>query len=102
MGASPAPRAPLMRPALFLLFFAASAAPALEPADVFVVSNRNVPASREVAEHYLAVRKVPLANHIALDLPTSEDMSRADYDAKLADPLRAALKDRKDKVKVLL
>jgi uncharacterized protein (TIGR03790 family) len=37
-----------------------------------------------------------------LDLPTGEYITRADYDAKLAGPLRAALKDRKAQVKVIL
>lgn len=91
-----------MRLAIPLVLILASTAPALEPADVFVISNKNEPASREVAEHYIAKRKVPAANHIVLDLPTTEDITRADYDAKLAGPLREALKDRKDKVKVLL
>ena len=91
-----------MRSAGLLLLLAATAAPALEPADVVVISNTAVPESREVAEHYLARRKVPKENHVALDLPTGEDISRADYEAKLAGPLRAALKERKGRVKVLL
>jgi uncharacterized protein (TIGR03790 family) len=76
--------------------------PALEPKDVFVVANKAVPESREVAEHYLAKRGVPKENLILLDLPKGEDISRTDYDAKLAGPLRAALKDRKDAAKVIL
>jgi uncharacterized protein (TIGR03790 family) len=91
-----------MRCALVALLTLASPAVALEPRDVFVVANRNVPASRDVAEHYLAKRGVPKENLIELDLPAGEDISRADYDAKLAGPLRAALKDRKDAAKVIL
>jgi uncharacterized protein (TIGR03790 family) len=86
---------------LTLLVFA-SPAFALEPRDVIVVANKNTPASRAVAEHYLAKRKVPAENLIVLDLPTGEDISRADYDGKLVAPLREALKDRKDSVKVIL
>ena len=67
-----------------------------------VVCNKAVPESRAVADHYLAKRKVPKENLVELDLPTGEDISRADYEAKLAGPLRTALKDRKDRVKVLL
>lgn len=81
---------------LLPLLLLASPVFALEPKDVFVVANKNVPASREVAEHYLAKRKVPEDNLILLDLPVVEDISRADYDAKLAGPLREALKDRQD------
>lgn len=91
-----------MRFAFPFVLLLSSTASALEPADVFVISNKNEPASKEVAEHYLAKRKVPAANHIVLDLPITEDITRADYDAKMAGPLRAVLKDRKDKVKVLL
>lgn len=91
-----------MRSSLLLLVVLCSPAAALEPKDVFVVANKNVPASRGVAEHYLAKRGVPRENLIVLDLPAGEDISRPDYDAKLAGPLRAALKDRKDTVKVVL
>ena len=44
-----------MRTALLGLFLLAPSAFALEPKDVIVVANKNVPESREVAEHYLAV-----------------------------------------------
>lgn len=75
---------------------------ALEPANVFVLTNKNLPASQEVAEHYCAKRGVPKENIVSLDLPTGEDISRRDYDKKLAGPLREALKDKKEQVKVLL
>jgi uncharacterized protein (TIGR03790 family) len=92
-----------MRSALVFAFvFLASPALALEPADVWLVVNKNVPESREVADHYVAKRGVPKGNVVVLDLPKGEDISRADYDAKLAGPLRDALKEQKDKVKVLL
>jgi uncharacterized protein (TIGR03790 family) len=91
----------LLLGAVSLLALAAPAF-ALGPADVFVVFNKNVPASREVADHYLARRGVPGDNLIGLDLPEGEDISRSDYDKRLAAPLRAALKDRKEQAKVLL
>jgi uncharacterized protein (TIGR03790 family) len=78
------------------------AAFALEPKDVFVVCNKDVKESREVADHYVAKRKVPAENVIELSLPKGEDISREDYDAKLAGPLRESLKDKKDACKVLL
>src|SRR5262245_48196427 len=79
-----------------------SAAFGLEPADVWLVVNKNVPESRQVADHYIAKRGVPKGNAVVLDLPKDENISRDDYNAKLAGPLREALKDQKDKVKVLL
>src|SRR5262245_2801785 len=75
---------------------------ALEPKEVFVLVNKAVPASRKVADYYVAKRKVPRENVVELDLPLGEDISRDDYDRKLAGPLRDALRDRKDQVKCLL
>src|SRR5262249_42382952 len=85
-----------------LLFALVSRACALGPADVYIVFNKNVPASREVADYYQSKRAVPAENLIGLDLPDGEDISRADYDKRLVVPLREALKDRKDRAKVLL
>lgn len=84
-----------------MLAFAAPAA-ALEPKDVWLIVNANVPESRAVADHYIAKRGVPKSNVVELDLPKGEDISRADYDAKFAKPLRAALADHKDAAKVLV
>ena len=84
------------------LFALASPLFALEPADVFILANKKVPASLEVAEYYCAKRAVPKDHIISLDLPDSEDISRSDYDTLLVKPLRVALKDQRDKAKVLL
>jgi uncharacterized protein (TIGR03790 family) len=86
----------------FTLFAIATPAFALEPADVWIVVNKNVPESRKVADHYIAKRGVPKTNVIELDLPKGEDISRGEYDTKLAEPIRVALKDKKDAAKVLL
>lgn len=75
---------------------------ALGPQDVYLVVNKNVPESQSIAEHYCAKRGVPTDHVVSLDLPTGEDISRADYDAKLTGPLREQLKPFRDKVKVLL
>ena len=86
---------------LAALGFAAPAV-ALVPNEIFVIANKNVPASKQVADYYCAKRAVPSKNVILLDLPTTEDINRTDYDRKLVTPLRAALKDRKDSIKCLL
>lgn len=75
---------------------------ALGPADVFILVNKNVRESQEVADHYCLKRGVPRDNVILLDLPAGEDISRNDYNSRLVAPLRAALKERRDKAKVLL
>ena len=75
---------------------------ALGPQDVYLVVNKNVPESQAIADHYCMKRGVPADHVLAFDLPPGEDISRADYDAKLAGPLRERLRDRRDNVKVLL
>jgi uncharacterized protein (TIGR03790 family) len=91
-----------MRLAVAAVLLTAAAGPALEPADVWVVVNKNVPESRRVADHYVSKRGVPKGNVVELDLPKEEDIPRPQYDAKLAGPLRDALKEKKDAVKVLV
>lgn len=86
----------------FALVALCAPAAALEPKDVWLVVNKNVPASREVADHYIAKRGVPKGNVVELDLPKVEDIARTEYDAKFVAPLRAALKPHKDAAKVLL
>lgn len=74
----------------------------LEPREVVVVSNRNVPDSQRIAEHYLVMRDVPKENHVPLDLPAGEDISRADFQRQLVRPLRKALLLRRNEIKCLL
>ena len=83
-----------MRPALLALLVAAAPAGALTPAEIVVVANSAVPGSRGVAEHYLAARQVPAENLLVLDLPAADDMTRVDFDGKLAGPVRAFLATR--------
>jgi len=45
---------------------------------------------------------VPTENIILLDVPTSEDINRKDYNAKIVAPVREALKEKKGQAKVLL
>ena len=84
------------------LLLCASAASALTPAEVFILTNRNVPESRALADYYCKKRGVPEENVFAFDLPTGDDMSRATYNERLVVPLRAKLAEKKDKAKVLL
>lgn len=85
-----------------LLALDAATARALEPHEVFVVSNSSVPDSRRIAEHYLVMRNVPKENHIALELPTGEDIARADYHRLLVRPLRKAMLLRRNEIKCVL
>lgn len=75
---------------------------ALEPAEIIVISNKHLPDSQRVAEHYLAMRNIPKDNHIQLELPAVEDISRADYQKQIVRPLRKALLLRRNEIKCLL
>ncbi|HQR06621.1 MAG TPA: TIGR03790 family protein [Gemmatales bacterium] len=62
------------------------------PSDVWVVVNKNMTASVALGEFYCQQRKVPNDHLIKLDLPETEEMTRADYESKLLAPLREQLK----------
>jgi uncharacterized protein (TIGR03790 family) len=62
---------------------------ALSAWDLVIVYNRNLPDSRAVAAYYAKKRRVPLDHLVGVDVSTSEDMSRKDYDNKLVPPVRA-------------
>ncbi|MGQ9921261.1 MAG: TIGR03790 family protein [Desulfobacca sp.] len=76
--------------ATLLLWQALPATPALAlaPEDLILVYNLNLPESRAVARYYAAKRQVPLANLVGVNAPTTENISRADYELVLAEPLR--------------
>lgn len=88
--------------ALLTLLLEAASSSALGPNDVYLLVNKNVPHSREIAEHYCAKRGVPRDHILAFDLPASEDISRDAFNERLAAPLRKQLADHRDEAKVLL
>jgi uncharacterized protein (TIGR03790 family) len=62
---------------------------------VVVVYNLRLPESKQVAEHYAKVRKVPAEQVIGLRLPTGETMTRAEFRDDLQGPLWKQLEKRK-------
>lgn len=80
---------------LVLLQFALPASGLLSGNEVVVVYNKKVPESEDVARHYAEARRVPDNQVIGLELSTGEEMSRAEYDSKLAKPLASELEARK-------
>ncbi len=60
---------------------------------VVVLANRNVPESIELAQYYMNARGISGEHLCVLDLPTSETISRTDYDNRLRDPLLAFLRE---------
>ena len=81
---------------------ACPAAPALEPRDVFILANKNMPESRDVAAYYRHKRQVPPENVLLMDVPGGEDISREEYNRRIVGPLRDLLKGRREQAKVLL
>lgn len=78
---------------------------ALEPDQIALVVNSNVPASREMADFYAQKRGIPAGRVIAVDLPfPNEEMPFAQYDEKVVPAVRAFLRDNglRDKVTCLV
>jgi len=73
----------------------ANANPIDTGSSVVVVYNTAVKESEGVARHYAARRIVPRANVIGLEMPVTEEISRADFTTKLQQPLLAELEKRK-------
>jgi uncharacterized protein (TIGR03790 family) len=75
---------------LFFFFWGIPSVYALAPGDLIIVYNRKMPESRAVAEYYAGKRRVPRANILAVEVTTSEQMSREDFDKFLLPPVRQA------------
>ena len=66
----------------------ACALPAAEPGDtVVVIYNSRLQDSQDVAAHYAFLRHVPARQVVGFDLPTGENMTRAEYRDQLQQPL---------------
>ncbi len=87
-----------------LLAAAGGARAELQPSQVFIVYNRNLPASGELARYYAAKRHIPARQSIGLDLPRAEQITREGYVEKIRDPLRAWLRREglQDKIKCIV
>ena len=81
--------------------------------EVVLLVSQAAPISRAIAEYYRAQRGVPAENVIRLDLPLPdptlstnlhESISRADFVARIRDPVLAALEARglRDRVRILV
>jgi len=76
----------------FLLCFplVARAAPAAPtPGSVAILYNSASADSKELAEFYAKAREIPTDNLIGLKLPEKEEISRAEFDGTLLNPLKA-------------
>jgi len=90
--------------AAFILLIAPTYACALEPGEVFVVYNRNVARSQELARYYASVRKIPAGNLIGVAASGEERISREDYVRTIQEPVKRILlrPDRLTRVKCVV
>lgn len=63
--------------------------------EVVLVYNTRMPGSKDVAEHYAAMRSVPRNQIFGFALTTNEDVSRAEFRDALQKPLAKALEAKK-------
>ncbi len=67
----------------------------LGPENIFLVVNPNGPASKQVANHYIALRKIPPANVCYIPAPPNANrMAGADFREKILRPVLAEIKKR--------
>jgi uncharacterized protein (TIGR03790 family) len=59
--------------------------------EVVVIYNNRMPGSKLVADHYAQMRQVPKAQVYGLDLPITEEMTRAEFGDALQFPLASRL-----------
>src|SRR5208282_6067007 len=59
--------------------------------EVVVIYNNRMPGSKLVAEHYAQMRRVPEAQIYGLDLPITDEMTRAEFRDELQFPLASRL-----------
>jgi uncharacterized protein (TIGR03790 family) len=82
--------------AIFLGLTFCTIATALEPNQILVIVNNDVPASVQLGEYYCQQRNVPKGNILALSLGKTlvNSISRDYYDRNIAEPIRKRLADQ--------
>src|SRR6266700_3838458 len=81
-----------MRPfAAIIILACALSARALDPDNLLLITNKNNPQSRKLAEFYAASRKVPDRRILELDLPDAEEVPFDVYEAQVIPAVREFL-----------
>ncbi|MFK5925893.1 MAG: TIGR03790 family protein [Desulfuromusa sp.] len=76
---------------------------ALQPEEVLLIVNQNVPASHELARYYSKKRQIPAENLLTVIMTDQEDCSREEYRQQLLEPLRKILSHQQGtKIRCLL
>jgi len=69
---------------------------ALQPAEILLIVNKNVPDSLKLATYYSAQRNIPAKNLLTVNMNSSEDCSREEYQQHLLQPVRQFIAQNKD------
>ena len=71
-------------------------AAALEPNEILVIVNKDIPASEELGQYYCRQRNVPKENILALPLGKilADSINRDDYDKNIAEPIRKRIAEQ--------
>ncbi|MHC4986784.1 MAG: TIGR03790 family protein [Planctomycetota bacterium] len=77
-----------------VLLAASTSLQALEPGEVLVVANGNVPESVELAEYYAQVREIPPENVMRVFTGDEYAIARPAYEEKILEPIREHLANR--------
>src|SRR2546430_1902153 len=67
---------------------------AQKPENVLVVVNESSALSKSIGEYYVLRRGVPLANVCRLQVSSTEDIARSDYDRAIAAPIARYLRSQ--------
>ena len=82
-----------IKPVILLILASCRIGFALEPNEILVVANSDIEQSMQLAQYYCTKRQVPTDNIFSLSLGAalSDTIDRADYEKKLAEPIRQKL-----------
>ena len=77
----------------------------LDPSEIAIIANKNVPESLAIAEYYCQKRGVPTTHIIAPEMPAKERISSKTYSDQIAPAIRAHLQEldpKNENIKCLL
>jgi uncharacterized protein (TIGR03790 family) len=73
----------------------------LEPDQLLLITNKNAPQGRKLADFYAEKRAIPAGRILELDLPTSEEMPADTYDRGVVPAVRSFLREHALERKVI-
>jgi len=89
---------------LFFILHVLPAGAELQGDQVLIIANAKSPDSLRLAKLYASLRNIPPVNIIAINCPTSESISRDQYNRRIADPVRSFINGRNltERIKALV